>query len=309
MPTCLAARWLPKPRLSLTGLGEIGAYGVKASLNDVLDYVRSQIPNFLVSVVQGPARVGLFNKADSLSALPVRLISGSMYAPVFRALAQLQDNREKSKALCLRSLTLALAYCLPVYVLLWWLAEPFVRVVYGGQWIPAAEPLRILALSGLFWIITNQSGALIAAQNRLGRELLINAEGILLLFAAVAWGLPYGLAGVAYGILGVRIVYSLRMAHLANTLVGSRWRDIVKALGPPLLLNGILFGMLQLADWAWRRAGYADPWSYLATLAGIGGTVYLVSFMSMPVFRDEVAHWKRALRLSRLPGNPARTGV
>ena len=311
VPTCIVARWMPRPRLSLAGLGEIGAYGIKASLNDFVDYLRAQIPNFLVSATQGPAMVGLFNKAESLNSIPLQLISGSIYAPVFRALSQLQDNLEKSKYLYLKSLTLAVTYCLPVYVALWWLAEPFMRVVYGEKWVPSAEPLRILSLSGLFWIITNQSGALIAAQNRLGKELMINIQGVFLLFVAVAWGLPHGLKGVAYGMLAVGIIYSLRIVYLANATLGSGLSDVMRALWPPLVLNGALAGILYVTDLACRWAGYSDPLLYLLAMGGLGAFTYLVLFITVPFsgLMAEAARWKQILRLSRISGDPARSRI
>jgi teichuronic acid exporter len=301
VPTCIAARWMPKLNFGFTGLRDIGAYGIKATCNDFLDYIRTQTPNFLIGTMRGPAMVGLFNKADSLSAIPMNLVSGSIYHPVFRALSQFQDDPEKSKYLYLRSLTLTTFYGLPFYVFLWWLAEPFILVVYGQKWLPCAEPLRILSLAGLFWIIINQSGALIAAHNRLSRELMINVQVLLLLVIAVAWGLPHGLWGVALGMLGVNAYYCLRMARVANAAVGSGIVDVMLALWPPLFLNGLLAGVLCLADFSWRRAGYSNPVAYMFMMSGVGVMVYLAVFITAP-FRSlaaEAARWRQILGLSR----------
>jgi teichuronic acid exporter len=297
VPLCLAARWVPRIRLDLRAVRELGSYGFKATANDLLDYLKMQTPNFLISRLQGPGMVGLFNKADSLQAIPVQWVSGSLYQPLFRGLSENQDNPDRSKYLYMRALTLAAAYGLPFYVGLWWLADAFVLVVYGERWRAAAEPLRILATAGLLNIVGNQSGALVAAQDRLGREMLIQFQTVLLLAAAVLWGMPRGLAGMAEGVVGANLFICLRMAHLAAGCVNAGFRDFARALWPPVLLNALLFGVLYAADLAWRRWGPDDPAAYLLAMGAVGGTGYSLLFLACPLkaLASEAERWKRRL--------------
>ncbi len=82
------AKWKPGLSLDLHRCRDIARYGVMVSINDIVVYLRSQSSNFVISRSLGAASVGLFNKADSLGQIPFITISGSVYDPVFRAIAK-----------------------------------------------------------------------------------------------------------------------------------------------------------------------------------------------------------------------------
>ena len=164
----------PAARFNAALTKELALYSFKVTSNDIVSYIRGQTPNFILGRLQGPAIVGLFNKADSLAKMP-SLVSGSIYDSVFRGLAKTQDDKDTSRYLYFRTITLLTVYMLPMYVGLTWLAEPFVRFVYGANWLQSATPLSILSLGGVFVCIGHPSGAVLAAHNWLGREIVIQA--------------------------------------------------------------------------------------------------------------------------------------
>ena len=88
----------PRLRLDLNRVKRFAAYGFKNTLNDFVSYLRSQACNFVLSRVGGPAMVGLYNKAESLMKAPL-MIAGSVYDPVFRGLAKVQDDDDKCRYL------------------------------------------------------------------------------------------------------------------------------------------------------------------------------------------------------------------
>ena len=148
-------------------------FGFKIILNDFISYLRGQTSNFIVTKMAGASMVGLFNKGDSLAKLPFATISGPIYQPVFRSMAAEQDNPDRIKYLFFRMVALLILYTLPFYVGLWWLAEPFIVVVYGAHWVEAAIPLQILAPLGVLYCVGHPCGAVLAATNRLGREVMV----------------------------------------------------------------------------------------------------------------------------------------
>ncbi|MBU4500893.1 MAG: lipopolysaccharide biosynthesis protein, partial [Gammaproteobacteria bacterium] len=125
------ARWLPGINFNFVRAQELMRYGLLASANNIVGYVRGQLPTFILSRTLGPAGVGLYNKAESLAARPHGFITGSVYEVLFRALAKEQDNLDKSRYLFFRSLTLVAVYGLPFYVGFLWLAKPLVVTLFG----------------------------------------------------------------------------------------------------------------------------------------------------------------------------------
>ena len=138
-----------------------GAYGSKIVANDIMGHLKNEGLKLILSKLAGPAFLGLFNKADSLHRLPYWMLAQPVAQPVFRAMSKVQDDLDQTKYMFYRVITLLMVYILPFYIGIWWVAEPFIGVVYGEQWLPAAEPLRILALAGFFYIIARPCGVLL----------------------------------------------------------------------------------------------------------------------------------------------------
>ena len=291
--------WSPGFRFDFARARELATYGFKVSANDLVVYLRGQTSNFILSHQVGTTAVGLFNKADSLSQMPNGMVSGAVYHPMFRALSQEQDNLDKSRYLYFRALTLVCLYALPFYVGLWWLAKPFVLVVYGAKWQMSAAPLQILALGGLFFAIENQSGAVAAAQNKLSIELRIQMVSWGLMALAIYTGLRFGLNGVAWGILGVSAYNAVAMSWLAQRSLQARWTRLFVALRPALILNSLLFAVLAALNYFIQPLEQSLPLLYLLFMTGVGAAFYLLVFLFLPLpgLVEEQVIWKRKMGL------------
>ena len=296
------AGWAPRFGIDREIVRRLGGYGFKVSLNSIVEYVRSQIPNLVATRLLGATAVGLYNKAASLNVMPMSVIGAAPYQAVFRALAQTQDNLDQSKYIYLRTVTLVLVYTLPFNVGLAWLAEPFISVVYGDKWLGAVQPLQILALSVLFRCVTNPAGAVLEARNLLTQEFRIQLETLVLLAIGCLIGYRWGISGIAWASVAGSAYAGLRTAAAANGSLGVSCAELLRALKPGLILNGLLFATLLLAASFWpsdlARAGSA---SYLFAMSGLGALVYAASFLYLPMreIQTEAARWKHRLGLAR----------
>ncbi len=278
-------------------------FGFKIVLNDLVNYLQNQTSNFIVTKMAGPAMVGLFNKGDSLAKLPFTTLSSPIYQPVFRAMSIEQDNPDRIKYLFFRMVSLLLLYTLPLYVGLWWLAEPFIVVLYGEHWVDAAIPLQILAPLGLLYCVGHPCGAVLAATNRLGREAIIQA----ITWAMVAFGCYFaidqgwGLAGVAYAIVLSQIYSTTHFYLLANQCYRAKFSELFAAVSPALLLNCILVAVLLAVDAilpAEMRENSQVAYLFICTFSG--GLAYVLGFLFLPLpaIKQEALRWKKLLRLA-----------
>ena len=94
--------------------------------------------------------------------------------------------------------------------------------------------------------LTNPSGVVIATQNRLGKEIQIPIETLLLFTIATVIGVHWGLVGVATAILPCYGYFILRMTSLANSCIKGSYSDRAWALQPALLMNSALFVILAM---------------------------------------------------------------
>lgn len=296
------ARYAPRPLLSLQRAQRFAAFGLKFSLNDIVSYARSQSANLVMSREMGPAAVGTYNKADSLVNIPFATISGSLYEALFRGLSTVQDDLTESKRLYLRSIELLAVYTLPLYLGMAWLAEPFVLGVYGSKWVDAITPLSILALSGVFTCIGHPAGAVLAAQNMLGRELVVQITFLGTTLAGILIGMHWGGAGIAAGIVVARGGSALQITRLVTARLPVSTREVLSTLrSSALLCLFMLAAFLFMKYIVYKNIPWDSPLLELALGSLAGGIAYAAAFLTLPIgsLAGERARWLEALRPQR----------
>ena len=297
------AKWRPGVCFDFARAGELMRYGLLASSNNIVLYIRSQLPTFVLSRSFGPAGVGLFNKAESLAERPHAFITGSVYEVLFRALAKEHDNLDTSRYLFFRSLTLVAVYALPFYIGFLWLAEPLVVMLFGHRWADSAAPLAVLSLAAPLMMIENLSGAVLAARNWLGRELVAQVIMIAVTGLGIWVGRDYGMTGIAAGLVVALLYMAIHMFWLAKQSLDARWADLALAFMPAALLNSILLASLWIAE-QFVPAGIRETGPlYVLFMASIGGLIYAACFLYLPipVLAKETSRWKIKLKLAKAP--------
>ena len=294
-------RWRPGFSLDLRRGRDIARYGLLVSANDIVDYLRSQVSIFILSRTLGPASVGLFNKGSSLAMMPHNFITGSVYHVLFRTMAAEQGNLDKCRYLFFRSIALVAVYATPFYIGLLWLSEPFIRGIYGEKWVAAAGPLMILAIAWPFWLMDNLSGAVLAAQNWLDRELPVQIANLIITALSIVIALPYGIEGVAWAIVGISVYSAFHLYWLATRCLRAKLSGFFKAAAPAAVLNSLLALALFGADSTLPASVTENDFAYMALMGVAGGVIYILSFLYLPIrsLSAERERWKIRLKLAK----------
>jgi O-antigen/teichoic acid export membrane protein len=273
------------------------AYGSKIVANDFLGEFRWELLKLILSKLAGPAFLGLFNKADSLHRMPYRMFASPVSQPLFRGMSKIQDDLDQTKYLLYRVITLLAVYILPLYVVLWWVAEPFIGFVYGEKWLPAASPLRILALSGLGYIISRPCYSVLMAQNRLTQEMVAQVAITIFFLPACLIGLNWGLEGVSWGYLATVAFNTTYQYVLVCRTIPTRIADLARAVSPGLLLNIFLFLLLALIDSVTGELKNTDRAIYVLIMVIPGSLVYLAAFLLLPILalKSEATRWRQKI--------------
>lgn len=294
-------RWRPGFSLEFRRGRDIARYGILVSANDIVGYLRNQVSIFILSRTLGPASVGLYNKGESLARMPHSFITGSVYHVLFRSMAAEQDNLDKCRYLFFRSIALVAVYATPFYVGLLWLAEPLIRGVYGEKWVAAAGPLMILAFAWPFWLMDNLSGAVLAAQNWLHRELPVQIATLFITALGIIIALPFGIEGVAWAIVGTAVYSAFHLYWLATRCLRAKLSGFFNAVAPAVILNGLLALVLFSTDTIMSTSIRENDFAYMALMGVTGGAFYILSFLYLP-FRSlgaERERWKIRLKLTK----------
>ena len=187
------------------------------------------------------------------------------------------------------------------YVGLFWLAEPFIVNIYGEKWQMAAVPLQILVIAGMFRCITNPSGAVMAAQNKLTTEIKLQIVALLLTIFGCIPGIMQGnLKLIALGLLPSAIFLSFSQSFFALRTLNASYKYLAKALQPALLLNCYLAIFLTLIDFLITfTIPTIGSFSYFCLLSITGGLFSSGMFLLYPhsKLKEESDRWKLILKL------------
>jgi O-antigen/teichoic acid export membrane protein len=284
----------PRLNVDIARMRKHASYGAQIVGNDVVNYLRSQSRIFILSKLAGPTFLGLFNKADSLSRLPNQLLMAPTMEPLFRAMSKTQDDLEQVKHLYYRSITLLMAYTAPAYVLLWWVAAPFITVVYGSQWTEAGRPMAILTLAGFFLNVALPSSVLLAVRDRLKKEMLATFLNIPITAGGCLVGLKWGLEGVAWAVVVAQAVLAGQFFWCVLGALPTRGADLLKAVKPGLLLALLTFFVLAAVDQLFSPDEKPHPAIYLVAMSTVGIGSTLLGFFLLPLadLRSESSRWR-----------------
>jgi O-antigen/teichoic acid export membrane protein len=279
------------------------AFGFNITVLDLFGHFRVQAISLILSKLAGPSVLGLFNKAENLSRMPNRLITPATGRVVFRALSSVADDLGQSRYIFFRTVTLLSAYVFPVLVGMVWIAEPLIGFLYGAKWLPSADPLRIMAISGFFLTTSRPCSVLLEAQNRLRQSIVITAACTAIGIVACLVGLNWGLTGVAWGVVFTHVVNFLLLYLAVAKVIPASFGHLARALVPALILNGLLNAALVLAHFSVVHLRETAPHFYLAAMVAAGGTVYALAFLFLPIkaLESEATRW-RTLILGVLRG-------
>jgi O-antigen/teichoic acid export membrane protein len=292
-----ATRLRLRLRLRVDVVRRHASYSFKTVISDAFAYLSEQTVNVVLTRLAGAAAAGLFNKAESLARFPNRAVTPAVGQTVMRALSDVQDDLQRSSKILYRTITLLMVYIYPFLVGLWWIADSFVGLVYGPNWLPCVPALRTLVLVGLVRTIIVPCGTVLAAQDRLASHIAGQATAWLLLVVASLVGLRWGIDGVAWAVVASQLYLAFYAYALVCRALPTRPADLLTAAAPALLLNALLFVSLGMADSVFAGMKSDLPWVYTAGMVLVGVVTYAMAFFFLPIsaLRSEALRWRQLL--------------
>lgn len=221
----------------------------------------------LLSVFQGAATVGLFNRARMIQEMLDRTLFEAISPVILPAISSALRTGVTPSALYRTKLDYLTAICWPGFALIGLLAEPLVRVLLGQQWMEAVPAVRILALIGLSLPATKMSQKLFVAMDRSDRYLRLQflQDGVRLPLAAIgamisleAFAFAYVL-GSWFKAVGITIELKRMGVHGAHGIPVLRAvvLTIGTLAGPGLMMaNGLSSGAIVAAAFPLALAGW-----------------------------------------------------
>ena len=194
--------WRPKLFFNLACIRPYLSFGGYLLISRLINVVSVNLYTLIIGKFYSAQEVGIFNRASNFQNLLINSMSGivaKVAFPVFAAAAEDHDRLERGLN---KALLGTVFLSVPIAIVLVFLAEPIVWVLFGDQWIKSIPILQILGLEALIWPFHLLNVSLLMSMGR-GNLMFIGvlvkfSVTLIMLFIAA----PYGLTIMALAFVG-----------------------------------------------------------------------------------------------------------
>lgn len=242
--------WVPgRPRRHM-GIRTMMRFGGTLTLNGMVMFIASNLDKILLGRFWGADALGIYGRAYQLINIPTDSLNSTAGGVAFAALSRLQGDPIRLKSYFLKGYSLVLSLTVPITFTCALFAEDLIVVFLGPKWRGAVSVFRFLTPSTLTFAILTPLGWLLSSVGLVGRGLKMALVFGPLMVMGYVIGLSHGPNGVALGYSSVSLLAVLPLvAWAVHGPVISR-RDILLAIGRPLLAGtaaaGAAFGLQSL---------------------------------------------------------------
>ncbi len=223
--------WRPCLLWSSQGLRELFGYGAGLTGFNMINYWARSADKMLIGSMLGTIALGLYSRAYSLMLLPLTQIVSVVTPVMFPAMSTIKDDKARVRRVFLHMTTLLTFIIFPMMLGLIVVADPFVKGLFGTQWIGAIPLIQILAAVGMAQTLCNPVGLIYTSQGRTDWLFWWGIGGSGALVISILIGAFLGSVkdvAIAY-FIGNLLVTGPCLA-IPGRLIGMTWRDVWQAI-------------------------------------------------------------------------------
>lgn len=167
--------WRPRLRFSRKSLQELLAFSSANFLSKLSVFANVYCGALVLGVFMGPVAVGIYRLSERLMGIVLDLSTTSLQTVSLPQFSRVQDDSQEVRRSMLSLLRLSSTLALPLMAGLAAISLPLMRLL-GTKWIPAADVVKVLCISGVVMAFAQFIGPLLQGISRP------------LLAAAITWG-------------------------------------------------------------------------------------------------------------------------
>ena len=218
--TFRAARWLPSWGFSYASVREMMGFGANLLGSNVIDTLGRSMHNIILGKWLGAAPLGIYNMAHGVTYFPIYQVSAVVVKVLFPTLVSLNDEPDRFRAAYLRIVGAIALVTFPTMTGLFAVADDFVAVVFGSQWLGMIPVLKVIC-----WVVMCQSVATTSSTVLLSKgdsRILFRLSVISTIIMGVALliGSQWGLLGTAYGYAIATMLSFAMLIHFSLKKIG-----------------------------------------------------------------------------------------
>lgn len=193
----LASQWRPSLRFDFARLRLFWGYGIRVTGTQLVKNLARSSDRLLVGKYLGSGPLGYYQIAANWMMFPQIIINEIVGRVAFPTLARRQDDLQKVRHGFLVTTRIIAILILPMMAGVIVIAPELISVIYGPKWATSIVLIQFLAVVGARQGVLVMTGPVFQALGRVDFQLKWEMFSLGSMIAAVAVGLPFGLAAVA----------------------------------------------------------------------------------------------------------------
>lgn len=240
--------WKPRLQFSWKRAKTMLSYGWKVLVTTVVYTIEGDLRSLIIGKKFGSADLAYYDQGKKFPNLLVTNINTSISNVLFPVLSENQNDPERLKKMCRRSVRMGIYLLSPLLIGLIGVADTFVVAVLSAKWAPCIPFLRILTLVFLVRPFTTTCQQSILSVGRsdvtLKIEIVVNAVAIGILFYSVF--ILESVIGIAVGTLFAEVVSMAMFMYYENKIIHYSYKEQLQDLLPSLGLATAMGGIVYL---------------------------------------------------------------
>jgi O-antigen/teichoic acid export membrane protein len=238
--------WRPSLHIERKYFAPILNYGVQLTVVGGLGTLLADVDYLIIGGMLGEIALGYYTLAFRIPELLIKNLAQAVSTVAFPVAARLQSDLPALREAYLKMQRYMLAILAPLGAGLYALTPPLIHLLFQARWDPIIPVMQILSIYMLLGGVNHWPGVVYKALGRPGILNVLSLVKLVLLVPVLWWAAAnYGIVGVAWGQLAVRIVgIVIDMRVVSNFVSVSVWAN-VRALIPSLAASTLMAATLQ----------------------------------------------------------------
>ncbi|MGB1109682.1 MAG: MOP flippase family protein [Gammaproteobacteria bacterium] len=268
--------WSPGFCLDMRGTRDVIGFSANLLGSNLLNFANRNADDFIVGKVIGSHAAGIYSFAYQIMLYPLGQVSTVIVKVLFPTLSQMKHDLAAFGETYLAAIRFISLVTFPLMLGLFMVADVFVPLVFGEQWLEMIPILKVFCLAGMLQSITTVVGTIFMSTghvNALFRLSVLQTPVMILGFIVGAY---FGLVYVALIYLGLTVVFFFWVHGVAFSFIELRLRQLLVVLWPQLLCAGLMVAVLAVSELV--LSGFALPaLPWLLLQIPLGAVVYLAA--------------------------------
>lgn len=214
------SRWYPQAIFSKDSFNRLFKFGSNLML---AGFVATLVNNLYVALIGryfSAASVGYFTQATNVTNFLSQFISSTLQGVTYPILTSVKEDRERLINIYKQLINVTMLVSLPALVGFCAVAEEFVLLFLGEPWLPAVPVIQLLCIARMVTPISTINMNILNAIGRSDLFLKIDLIKLPMTLAALLIAIPYGIEGVAWGMVTTSLISFFINAYYPSKLFG-----------------------------------------------------------------------------------------